>query len=253
MSPDMFILDVINPQSIVVINLDRRPDRWAAMQQAWHPEVVQRFVRFVAVDGRLLAPHDYDASLYQVANNVSFEKATAEVACRQSWIEAVKQFGPALYFEDDARAGDPWPYGLPPDSADLVLLGGFLWRKTLQPGWRSAWQGASAGHAIWIRNEQAVEALLQAWQSDEGRFQPPDVSWSTALIQSHAVIAVPQMVPQADLGTDIQMGRIFHPDESIPFDPWCSLEGGARRVQKSSSWKEFGIYNPAIFSIAPSK
>ncbi|MGE3797818.1 MAG: hypothetical protein AB7G88_08245 [Thermomicrobiales bacterium] len=250
-SPDMFILEVVDPPEIVVINLDRRPDRWAAMQESWHPEVAKRFVRFSATDGRLLAPHDVEP--HQTANKLNVEKAAAEVACRQSWIRAVEEFGPALYFEDDARPGDLWPYGLPPDDATLVLLGGFLWRKTRRPGWCPAWYGASGAHAVWLRTDRAAKSLVRAWQSDDRRFEPIDISWSTALIRSRAVIAVPQMVLQVDLGTDIQIGRTFHRGESSPFDPWCSLEGGLQQVRRSNSWIHYGYDDPEIVSRAPSK
>jgi len=251
MTPEMFILEAIDPQSIVVINLDRRPDRWERMLASWHPEVATRFFLFPATDGRLVATTDFEN--YRNGRDLRPEQAAAEFACRDSWIRAVEQFGPSLYFEDDARPGDPWPYGLPSDSAGLVCLGGNLWRKSLEPGWRSAHLGTSGSHAIWIRTDRAAQALLDAWRSDAGQIEPVDVSWVPALERIESTIAVPQMAHQIDLVTDVQMGRVFHPGEITPFDPWCSLEGGIRRVRRSESWKRYGYFEPEISSRALSR
>ena len=219
--PQLFILDTIAPERIVVINLDRRPDRWEALLAAWQPELSNRFVRFSATDGNDLTGSLVDT--YATTRRFPTERAAAEIACRDSWLRAVTEHGPGLYFEDDARPCAPWSFGSPPVAAEIVLLGGELWNKTSDPGWVSVERGLNGSHSIWIRSQQAADALLAAWSSPRNRFTPVDYAWRSALGETGAVVAVPQILCQANLGTDVQIGRVFPAHEPPLIDPWCSL------------------------------
>ncbi len=223
--PTAFILEVIDPKSIVVINLDRRPERWQSLLEAWPADVAARFERFSATDGRTLAAEHIDA--YGNARNISAERAAGEMGCRESYVRAVREHGPALYFEDDARPSEPWSYGMPPDDAELVLLGGELWSRTDQPGWTAVDRGVNGTHAIWIRTHRAADVLLHAWQSTTNWSHPIDYSWRAALRACGTVVAVPQIVRQADLESDVQIGRQGWA-RPVLSEPWCSLRGGER-------------------------
>jgi hypothetical protein len=223
LTPEQFILDVIDPEEIVVINLDRRPDRWESMQEAWPPEIVRRFTRFSAVDGQLQLTDQDRAHL--AASGVSHERCGGDIGCRESWRRAVERYGPGLYFEDDARPCQLWPHGLPPDQAEVVLLGGGLTSKASEPGWEPVRQNAWGMHAFWVRTPAAAGALVQAWSNPAHLCQPADDVWTAVLHRARAVVAVPQIVFQVNLGSDILKNRKFGPNDLSLYHPWCSLEG----------------------------
>lgn len=204
LDPVSFLLDVVAPPSIVVINLDRRPQRWQALQQAWPAAVSQHFARLAATDGQSLPNDRIEA--YRKTRAVPSERAAGELGCCDSWLRAIRKHGPALYFEDDARPCDPWPYGSPPDDAEIVLLGGELWHKTTKPGWISAASGVNGTHAVWVRTARAAAELLAVWQNETRRSGPVDFVWNSALRRCNAVVAAPQIICQANLGTDVQFG-----------------------------------------------
>jgi hypothetical protein len=222
-TPEQFVLDVVDPERIVVINLDRRPDRWRAMQETWDPEITRRFVRFPAVDGRSLLTEEVRADL--AANGASPDRCGGDLGCRESWRQAVEQYGPGLYLEDDARPCQLWPHGLPPDQAEVVLLGGGLTSKAAEPGWEPVRAKVWGNHACWIRTQAAADALVEAWRNPEHLCQPVDDAWTAALHGVHAVVAVPQIVFQVDLSSDILKNRNFGPNDLSLYHPWCSLEG----------------------------
>ena len=227
--PAAFILGVVAPESIVVINLDRRPDRWDALLEAWPTSITERFVRVAAIDGQDLPRERVEEYLQsRQAHSIPFERAAGELGCRDSWIRAVSEYGPGLYFEDDARSCAAWSFGRPPNSAEIVLLGGELWSRTDKPGWFAIDRGTNGTHAIWIRTQRAADLLLVAWQDPRNRHAPVDLAWRSALATSEAVVAVPQIVCQADLSTDVQIGRVFRPGQATLVQPWCSLVGGER-------------------------
>jgi hypothetical protein len=226
--PEAFVLEVVAPERIVVINLDRRPDRWKAIRAAWPPEIASRFVRFAAIDGLRLPRERVDA--YRRTRMVSPRRAAGELGCRDSWMRAVERHGPGLYFEDDARACLPWSYGLPPQDAHIVLLGGDAVQKVADPGWSRIRRGAWGTHAVWIRTDHAAELLVETWRAEATAHVPVDQAWEPVLLQTGAVIAVPQVVYQADIRTDVQVGRQLHPADTTPFDPWCSLDSADRRA-----------------------
>ena len=222
LDPSIFILEVVATEKIVVINLDRRPDRWDAIRHARHPAVTERFVRFAATDGQALPIALVES--YRWNRKLPIERAAGELGCRDSWFRAVAEHGPGLYFEDDAVPGAPWPFGEPPDSAEIVLPGGELWKRTREPGWTVAAPGANGSHALWIRTDRAAAELCSVWQPD-GRHQGPvDLAWGPVLQARRAVVAVPQIVCQASPDTDVQFGRTFINGHSL-IDPWCSLPG----------------------------
>jgi hypothetical protein len=225
-TPEQFILDVVDPERIVVLNLDRRPDRWRAMQETWAPEITRRFIRFSAVDGHL-QPSDHIRE-YCAANGVSFEQCCGVIGCRESWLRAVERYGTGLYFEDDARPCELWSYGPPPDDAGVVLLGGGLTRKVSEPGWSPVRLKVWGRHAFWVRTRNASEALVQAWRNPESPCQPGDDLWTLPLQQMKAAVAVPQIVFQADLDSDIPR-RTMRQNPTSLFHPWCSLRGGRTR------------------------
>jgi hypothetical protein len=223
--PEQFILDVIAPQRIVVINLDRRPDRWEALIKAWDPEVAGRFVRFSAIDGRTLPASEVEA--HRRGRDFPYDRIAGEAGCRISWANAVEQFGPGLYFEDDARPCEIWSHGPPPDDAGVVLLGGNLWpQKTSRPGWATIGQNVFGGHGVWIRTEAAARSLVRAWRMPANIGRPIDASWTQPLRRANTVVAVPQIVYQVDIGTDVQIGRHDEPGGSSSYEPWCSMAGG---------------------------
>jgi hypothetical protein len=230
LTPEQFILEVVDPDEIVVINLDRRPDRWEAMHEAWPPEVASRFVRFLATDGQLVPVAEAEANIH--GRPISLERSAGEIGCRNSWIRAVEQHGPALYLEDDARPCELWPYGPPPDNAGVVLLGGNLGNKVSEPGWAAILGGVWGAHAVWIRTQPAAGSLVQAWRNPVGTQRSLDLAWRIPLRQAHAVIAVPQIVIQVDTGSDIDKGRVFAPEEDTAYWPWCSLKGDRERRQR---------------------
>jgi hypothetical protein len=222
-TPEQFILDVIDPDEIIVINLDRRPDRWAGMQEAWDPEIARRFIRFPAVDGQfLLTDHVRE---YCAANGASLERCGGDIGCRESWMRAVERYGPGLYFEDDARPCELWPHGLPPDQAEVVLLGGGLTSKASEPGWEPLRLNVWGTHAFWVRTQAAADALIQAWRTPQHLCQTADDAWTVPLQVAQAVVAVPQIVFQINLGSDILKNRQFGPNDLSLYHPWCSLEG----------------------------
>ncbi|MGE3797819.1 MAG: hypothetical protein AB7G88_08250 [Thermomicrobiales bacterium] len=231
--PQLFVLESIAPERIVVINLDRRPDRWDALLAAWHPDLASRFLRFSATDGRRLSGDRVDA--YAAARKLPKERAAAEIACRDSWRRAVIQNGPGLYFEDDARPCAPWSLGRPPADAEIVLLGGELWSKAREPGWVHAGAGLNGTHALWIRTPQAAHRLTASWDESSNPNMPADFVWRSALEVCQAVLAVPQIVCQANLGTDVQIGRIIPSHGPSLVDPWCSLASPVRPSRQSTS------------------
>jgi hypothetical protein len=227
LTPEQFILEVVAPERIIVINLDRRPDRWAALQEAWEPEIARRFARFAATDGQLIPAAEAAANIH--GRPISLERSAGEIGCRDSWIRAVEQHGPALYLEDDARPCELWSYGPPPEDAEVVLLGGNLGRKVSEPGWAMIRSGVWGGHAVWIRTQTAADALVHAWRNPVGGHRSLDVAWNRPLRQARAVVAVPQIVIQVDTGSDIEKGRKFAPEEDTAYWPWCSLQGDQAR------------------------
>jgi hypothetical protein len=220
--PEQFILDVIAPERIVVVNLDRRSDRWEAMLEAWTWEVARRFIRFSATDGRSAMPDSMRD--HCVEHGLSVERCGGDFGARDSWMRAVERYGPGLYFEDDAHPSQPWAYGLPPIDAEIVLIGGGLTMKVTEPGWGHIGHKVWGTHAFWVRTERAAEALVHAWRNPEGPCQPVDDAWNNVLKAANAVVAVPQMVVQVDFGSDIH-NRRFGPHDISLFKPWCSLEG----------------------------
>jgi len=223
-TPDQFILEVIDPERIVVINLDRRPGRWAAMHEVWTPEVAIRFTRFSATDGQLVSADEASANVY--GRPISLERSAGEIGCRDSWIRAVEQHGPALYLEDDARPCQLWSFGPPPGDAEVVLLGGHLGSKVADPGWAAIRSGIWGAHAVWIRTQQAAAALIHAWRHPVGAERSLDLAWKRPLRLARAVVAVPQIVIQIDTGSDIERGRVFGLNDITAYLPWCSLKGG---------------------------
>jgi hypothetical protein len=224
--PEQFILDVIAPERIVVNNLDRRPDRWESLLAAWTREIAQRFVRFPATDGQSAMPDSMRA--YCAEHGLQIERCSGDFGARDSWMRAVERYGPGLYFEDDARPSQSWAYGLPPPDAEVVLIGGGLTMRVTEPGWGMIQHKVWGAHAFWVRTQHAADALVHAWRNPESPCQPIDDAWNHALKALNAVVAVPQMVVQIDLGSDIQPARRLGPFDTSLFQPWCSLQADRR-------------------------
>lgn len=129
----------------VVINLDRRRDRWRDMIAGLGAAGIDRFERFAAIDGATIDPNDRRLVSRRVAREIDQRPADHRwpsrggLGCFVSHLAVWKQFDdhPGLeslwVFEDDAR---PAPYLLKltprerlrqlaavPARADLILLG----------------------------------------------------------------------------------------------------------------------------------
>lgn len=223
-TPEIFILEIIAPERIIVINLDRRSDRWTAMQESWAPDIVQRFTRFSATDGQLVSVAHAEANLH--GRDISLERSAGEFGCRESWIRAVEPYGPGLYFEDDARPCQHWSYGPLPDEAEVVLLGGNRRQRVANPGWAPIRSIVWGAQAVWIRTQKAADSLIHAWRNPVDPHWSHDVASLQPLREAKAVLAVPQIVIQVLIDSDIDKGRIFRPDDVSVYRPWCSLKGG---------------------------
>ena len=103
--------------------------------------------------------------------------------------------------------------------------------KSGHSGWIPVESGVNGTHAIWIRTQHAANLLVDAWQMPKNANAPVDLAWRSALLSSQAVIAVPQIVRQTDLGTDVQIGRFFPGGKITLSDPWCSLTNEARSTR----------------------
>ena len=129
----------------VVINLDRRRDRWRGVVRGLRAAGIDRYERFPAIDGRLVDPGDRKLVSRRVAREIDQRPADHRwpsrggLGCFVSHLKVWGQFDqhPDLeslwVFEDDAR---PAPYFLKltprerqrqlaaiPARADLILLG----------------------------------------------------------------------------------------------------------------------------------
>jgi len=120
--------------AIYVINLDTRPDRWAALMAA-HPELEPRVTRVAGVKGTELVLTE---ELYRLFERNEFQWKKSVMGCNLSHREVWKRIAglpvgsAALVLEDDVRFDSDWEArwgayeaAIPAD-AEVLYLGGVL-------------------------------------------------------------------------------------------------------------------------------
>ena len=115
---------------VVVINLDRRPDRWAEFRSAWNDRLDwDRVVRLSAIDGRTL-PGAFERPWFRGRNRDSTWVGRAGCALsHRAALQTAQDMGwrYALVLEDDAVPADAFPDALAkvclPESFNLFYLG----------------------------------------------------------------------------------------------------------------------------------
>ena len=121
---------------IVVINLKRRADRWAAWTKEAERVGITNYTRWEAVDGSRLT---LTTDIQNLFRNNDFNMRKGVVGCALShmniWLNIVENNVPALIiFEDDARFNEPFTMSRLTFRVGLVLL----WRPCLK-GYLSSW------------------------------------------------------------------------------------------------------------------
>lgn len=200
------------PGTVVVLNLDRRPDRWDEMVREL-PEYDGAVVRVRAVDGADLREQDVKdfgarmrASRSDAPTGLGY--VAGQLGCLRSHRSAsemaLRENLPAVtVFEDDASWMPDGRAALaalePPDDWQVLIYGGRPDGKKLPPGTHrvSRWLCA---HAYSVRGREAFETLVEAWKSEP---QEGDRTWWTALAQLRTYAVVPQIFGQRYSHSDI--------------------------------------------------
>lgn len=235
---------------VIVINLDRSPERWAQMEHIWKP-LVGELIRFPAVDGRaeperVITEFTLDAMVTegQGVDRVSDAYWRRTYGCYQSHLNAIQHaigegFERFVILEDDARPRfDITPTG--GDSAEGVRIwGGALkggsytthhraYADMLDTARANEWNRIATKKNAWYRYQStAVEypdadAAWDWWQAIFNNPQSYDISWW------HAMLKVPTFVPDVEvIYQDLELGsarraRDFQmlKQEGVPFHPW---------------------------------
>lgn len=102
---------------VYVINLDRRPDRWARVEQTLKDQKFQTFQRVVAVDGKeidseqvkyLLEPNTYNGlgkprGLWNMTNITTLGAVGCSLSHYKVWQEILESQTPSIVMEDDIK------------------------------------------------------------------------------------------------------------------------------------------------------
>lgn len=120
---------------IIVINLKRRPDRWAAWVHEAERVGMTQYTRWEAVDGTkiTITPEIHNLFLHN-----DFNMRPGAVGCALThmnvWLYIVENNIPALIvLEDDALLNEPLNMPDLPQGWDLFYYGGALLRKQYEP------------------------------------------------------------------------------------------------------------------------
>lgn len=121
---------------IVVINLKRRADRWAAWTKEAERVGITNYTRWEAVDGSRLT---LTTDIQNLFRNNDFNMRKGVVGCALShmniWLNIVENNVPALIiFEDDARFNEPFNVPDLPFGWDLFYFGGPALKGIYPPG-----------------------------------------------------------------------------------------------------------------------
>ena len=234
---------------VIVINLDRAPERWAQMERIWSPRVGE-LIRFPAVDGRaepdrVISEFMLDAMVTegQGVDRVSDAYWRRTYGCYQSHLNALQHatgegFERFVILEDDARPR----FDITPadDHADGVRI----WGGALKGGSYTAhhrayasmdtlgtpntWKRITTKKDAWYRYQSTAveypdaEVAWDWWRNIFKNPQSYDIAWW------HAMLKVPTYAPAVEvIYQDLELGsarraRDFQmlKDEGVPFHPW---------------------------------
>lgn len=229
MTADAEVARLLSGMPVVVLNLDRRPDRWSDVLDAF-PSINDQMVRYPAIDGASLAARDVAAFRATALLDSDRKNACGRLGVLRSCRDLMDTIMsvPVAIFEDDAI-----PTGIPaapvPNNADLLILGG----RPVDPfipngrGWVPVTRWVNK-QAFVIQTEQALIALREAWSGEWG---PSDVQWWYALQRVNAYVASPAMVTQQDGWSDIEAR--YRTDEG-----GIRRDGSTVRFRHRASWSE---------------
>ena len=122
--------------SVVVINLKRRPERWAAWVKEAERVGIVNYARWEAIDGSMLTMQRDVRHLFR---NNDFNMRQGVMGCALShmniWLHILENNIPALIvFEDDARFNEPFSVPDLPFGWDLFYYGGPALKGIYPPG-----------------------------------------------------------------------------------------------------------------------
>ncbi len=120
---------------IVVLNLKRRADRWAAWIQEAERVGLANYTRWEAIDGRTIA---ITPDIQKLFLNNDFNMRRGVVGCALThmnvWLHIVENNIPALIIlEDDALLNEPLTMPDLPRGWDIFYYGGAVLRKQYEP------------------------------------------------------------------------------------------------------------------------
>lgn len=136
----MHIPDIDIKIKTIVVNLDRRPDRWEAFKQQQNAHWMN-YERYSAVDGEKLLPNE---QLQRIFDNNDYNMRKGMVGCAMSHIDLCIQLLKSEYdayciLEDDLefvpefQTKFKYVYSQLPKDWDMVYLGHHLWKKHRTP------------------------------------------------------------------------------------------------------------------------
>ncbi len=122
--------------TIVVLNLKRRPDRWAAWVKEAERVGISNYNRWEAIDGGTL---HFTTEIEYLFRDNDFNMRKNVVGCALShmniWLHVVENKIPSLIvFEDDARFNEPFTVPELPSGWDLFYFGGPPFKGIYPPG-----------------------------------------------------------------------------------------------------------------------
>lgn len=236
---------------VIVINLDRAPERWGLMKRIWSP-LVGELIRFPAVDGRaepdhVIAGFTLDAMVTegQGVDRVSDAYWRRTYGCYQSHLNAIQYAAASGYeqfviLEDDARPR----FDITPEEDADSIDGVRIWGGALKGGsytthhrayasmdtlgTPNTWKRIATKKDAWYRYQSTAveypdsEVAWDWWRAIFNSPQSYDISWW------HAMLKVPTYVPAVEvIYQDLELGsarraRDFQmlKQEGVPFHPW---------------------------------